>query len=591
MNLYDVSFTNFASVYRKMSSRRLNDEEMRQMLFDIPSDYEDDTEDEIDDDVTTIVLDDNCAIYNLPVVDGNVNEEDEITLNVNAEKKCESTGNKNTQKDVPRKWKKKPEPVPDTTFRHHGTKKMIDANTPVEAFLQFFDDSILDKILYETNLKSVQNSKPAAIAKEELLCFFGINIVMCFHKLPSIAHYWSSHKVYAVEPIINAMNRERFQTILKWLHVNDNSKIDKTDKVYKVRPLLDHLNAKFMELKLLSEHLSVDESVILFKGRSSLKQYNPMKPIKRGFKLWCLCDDTGYLYRTSVYTGKNEATFNQELRKEVGLGGDVVLSLLSSVSEKNHKAYFDNYFSSLPLMELLKSKNILACGTIRSNRKDLPKNFTSDKELRRGEYDYRSTSDGITVYKWCDSKPVHFVSNYHGISETTVQRKDKTGAKLTVPCPDVVDDYNKHMGGVDKHDMLRQKYGIDRKSKKWWHRLFFGMFDMAIVNAYILYYERFPDEKKPIADFKADVGLGLLTFASERRSCGAVKRRKTQYSTPDSVRLSNVGIHKIRFTTVRGRCPVCSMNGIQSKPLSKCAHCNVHLCCNQSKDCFNIYHT
>jgi hypothetical protein len=41
--------------------------------------------------------------------------------------------------------------------------------------------------------------------------------------------------------------------------------------------------------------MAVDESIIVFKGRSVLKQYNPMKPIKRGYKLWCLADQWGYV--------------------------------------------------------------------------------------------------------------------------------------------------------------------------------------------------------------------------------------------------------------------------------------------------------
>ena len=231
----------------------------------------------------------------------------------------------------------------------------------------------------------------------------------------------------------------------------------------------------------------------------------------------------------------------------------------------------------------------VAPSVLSSNRKDFPKNLISGKEPKRGDYNYRSTIDGITVYKWKDSKAVHLVSNYHCVAEITVEKREKTGAKITVSCPDVC-DCNKYMEGVDKHDMLRQQYGMNRKSKKWWHRLFFGLFDTSLVNADVLFYEIFPNEKKPIADFKADVGFGLLTYASERRSCGAVKRLKTNYSTPDSVRLSNVGVHKVLFTKARGRCPVCSKNGIQSKPLSKCTHSNVYLCCNQAKDCFNAYH-
>ena len=53
-----------------------------------------------------------------------------------------------------------------------------------------------------------------------------------------------------------------------------------------------------------SEHVSVDESMIRFKGRTSLKQYNHMKPIRREYKLWCVADNDGYVYKFKVYTGK-----------------------------------------------------------------------------------------------------------------------------------------------------------------------------------------------------------------------------------------------------------------------------------------------
>jgi hypothetical protein len=36
----------------------------------------------------------------------------------------------------------------------------------------------------------------------------------------------------------------------------------------------------------------------------------PKKPIKRGYKIWCLDDKSGYLWRLQIYTGKicNEVT-------------------------------------------------------------------------------------------------------------------------------------------------------------------------------------------------------------------------------------------------------------------------------------------
>ncbi len=40
-----------------------------------------------------------------------------------------------------------------------------------------------------------------------------------------------------------------------------------------------------------------------FKGRSSLKQYLPKKPVKCGFKVWVWADSNEYVCDLDVYTG------------------------------------------------------------------------------------------------------------------------------------------------------------------------------------------------------------------------------------------------------------------------------------------------
>lgn len=57
-------------------------------------------------------------------------------------------------------------------------------------------------------------------------------------------------------------------------------------------------------------------------GRSAMKQYLPLKPTKRGFKMWVVADSTnGYFMDMQVYTGR-EGTVT-----EYGLGERVVLEL------------------------------------------------------------------------------------------------------------------------------------------------------------------------------------------------------------------------------------------------------------------------
>ena len=77
------------------------------------------------------------------------------------------------------------------------------------------------------------------------------------------------------------------------------------DRLGKVRPLIDHLSSKFETLYEPSKNVAVDEAMIKFQGRSSLKQCMPQKPIKRGIKVWVLGDSSnGYFSRLDIYTGR-----------------------------------------------------------------------------------------------------------------------------------------------------------------------------------------------------------------------------------------------------------------------------------------------
>ena len=122
-------------------------------------------------------------------------------------------------------------------------------------------------------------------------------MVMSYHHLPAVKHYWSISNDLEVFPI-KTRTRKTFKFILGNLHVNDNHKMDKTypDRLYKIRPSLDYLNSKFVE-RFHAENLSLNKSMIKFKGYSLLKQYNPIEPIKRGYTTWCLYDNDGSIYK------------------------------------------------------------------------------------------------------------------------------------------------------------------------------------------------------------------------------------------------------------------------------------------------------
>jgi len=51
--------------------------------------------------------------------------------------------------------------------------------------------------------------------------------------------------------------------------------------------------------------------------------------------------------------------------------------------------------------------------------------------------------------------------------------------------PQIVTDYNCHMGFVDKGNRIAKSYSISRDTFKWTKKLFFHLLDLAILNSYV----------------------------------------------------------------------------------------------------------
>ena len=137
--------------------------------------------------------------------------------------------------------------------------------------------------------------------------------------------------------------------------------------------------------------------------------------------------------------------------KYFGLGSSIVYQLTKPLHGKHHQVFIDNYFSTVPLMEYLLHHQVYCCGTIRSDRKYLPKNLKTEKTLQRGEFDYCVSDGGLVFYKWKDNKVVTLLSNFHGTESATVLRTQKDGRRINLNCPVTIKDYNTYMGGVHRY--------------------------------------------------------------------------------------------------------------------------------------------
>ena len=314
----------------------------------------------------------------------------------------------------------------------------------------------------------------------------GFMILMGINHLPALADYWKMDPTYHYGPVADRITRDRFLEISRYLHFADNSTLlhrsdPEYDKLGKVRPVIRILSEQF--LKNYNELR--ENSMITFKGRSSMKQYLPKKPVKRGFKVWVRADAvTGYLCEFDVYTGKTEG------QREFGLGGNVVKTLTQHITGHNHTVYCDNFFTNAALFQDLQNDDIYACGTYNATRKCYPQELKGKAKSglgSRGATEYRQ--DGkLLVTLWQDTRTVSFLStNCQPHSELPVSRRQKNGSRVYVQCPEVVRLYNKFMAGVDRNDQLRGYYSVRMKSTKCYKYIFWFLFDVAIVNAFILY--------------------------------------------------------------------------------------------------------
>lgn len=526
------------------------------------------------------------------------------TLNVGKEKSKENAQKKEkAKKYVWSKTSKDPAKYATYNFNQKfGLNVELDPNDPLSIFKTIIDDDICKVILDESNRYALQNHTTLDLTLEELHAFFGILIFMGFHVLPTIKSYWSSDENFHVDRVARVMTLKRFLKILRHLHLNDNKKMPERghhdfDKLYKLRPLLDHLKAKFLVLFSPSRNLAVDESMAAYKGRSTLKQYMPMKPIKRGFKIWvCACSETGYMLSFDVYTGKKS-----DQTREYGLGGRVVLDLTTPFLGIGHCIYFDNFFSSIDLVHHLLEETTFTCSTIRSTRDEYPTDMTPDKELKKHEHDFCQVGD-VSVVKWKDrgSKAVSIISSMSNPTTTKkVLRTNEKGSRDEVTCPEAVYLYNRYMGGVDRFDQHMSYYNISHKSRKWWMKLFYYFLESAIVNSFILYSQEC--KKRSInADshlkFRSKLVNGLISTFSSRDRRGFAPGRSYGRKRNDpagrktiinSVRLSNVGSHMPKKIDKYRRCAHCSTRAKEKRSNTVCSSCDVALCVH----CFEPFHS
>ena len=452
-------------------------------------------------------------------------------------------------------------------------------------------DSLCEYIASQTNAYAIEKGAQNFVDTngEEIWLYLGINILMGYNRLPTIADYWGTEPTCRSTPVKEVMSLNRFRALRRYLHCEDNQSITNlNDLTCKIRTVVSTLSYNFLASYNPSQQLAVDEMMVKYKGRKGGKVYMPKKPIRVGFKVWSLsCSCCGYLCSFQVYSGKPTDSSGMKVT-EKGLKKRVVTDLVEPFKGANHVVYMDNYYTSGPLIETLEKDKLYVVGTIQQNASGFPDTLKGVKPPK-GTYVAQKVRN-IRYFVFHDRKVVCFATNvFPEVMPDTVVRLQPDGKLRHQSVPPLLPAYNKFMGGVDRTGQIKKTYGYDRKSRRYWLRLFFYLLDVTIGNAYILYKHncRRENVRRPMISkcFRINI-VRELFFKTKKKYTSGLNPRIVE--SPSSgvctfVKAADVGLK-------RGRCHLCvreKERAEQKYTVYACSVCKVRLCVI---DCFARYH-
>jgi hypothetical protein len=306
------------------------------------------------------------------------------------------------------------------------THPLLATRSPMELFRLYYTQEIAQMMVDRTLQYARQNGDMSfTVSVADMDNFIIILLYTSYMRLPRQEMYWQRDFDLDIPFVPRIMRRQKFRDIKKYLHFCDNNNINVNENRFaKIQPLLDLLNASLVQFGILYDCLSVDEQMIGYTGRHPSKQYIRGKPVKWGYKMWLLCDATGYPYHIWPYQGRSGQ------RRDEPLGSTVVKKMISVVQDNSslncHKIFMDNFFTSIKLMQDLRECNLRATGIIRNNRiRNIP--LKDDTELtHRGDYDNLCNGQ-LRIIKLHDSKIVTLVTNFDTVEPLhNTDRNSKT---------------------------------------------------------------------------------------------------------------------------------------------------------------------
>ena len=461
----------------------------------------------------------------------------------------------------------------------------------------FFTEDLIQVLVSWTNEREARSTPEGIdlnITPLEMKKFLGLTFYMGLIKKPEIRDYWSTELLMSTPYFShqNSLSRNRYIMILKFIRFNDPEAAEPNNKMSRIQGILDCLH-NICKQWHPEQDLSIDETLLLFKGRLSCKQFIRIKRARFGVKSFVLTDASGYMLYFHPYVGaQTDLRIEDEAgveRFQLSKSEKIVVFLLEKADllDRGHVISCDNWYCSVKLAEYLISRKTGMRGTIRSNRGP-PRELVScavqkgdTKFMRRGP---------VLCMKYVDKKDVFLISTVEKagfVEKTTVLPGNK---RVVLQKPITVKNYNLKMNGVDLVDQIIAPYDCTRRSHVWFKKLGFNLLQRLLVNALI----RFNHSTGIKITFKNFLKLTIVHFTgirSDPSKSGATVRRSIEPVVQVQHRHSLTRIPesgKKKYPTKP--CRVCSRQK-RKESRYQCLGCpgGPGLCIEN--DCFEVFHS
>ena len=198
-------------------------------------------------------------------------------------------------------------------------------STELDAFLLFFSEDIMQEIVNQTNEKlQEQKNKYKESAEEEdfkkseflfapldrteLLAFLGLSVLRGTVPLESAAQLF--HGAFSPPPFRATMSQRRYSKVLSCISFDDRaSRADRRrgDKFCIMRDVFRKFDGNLRKHYKPSDCLTIDETLVPYRGRCPFKVYMPSKPGKYGMLVRSVADArSGYIWKLWPYSGRPE---------------------------------------------------------------------------------------------------------------------------------------------------------------------------------------------------------------------------------------------------------------------------------------------